>query len=243
MEEIIKKLQEIGFDDKEAGVYLALLELGKGTVTDIAKKASIKRTTAYQYLLKLESEGLSGRTVEKKRVLHIPEKPEKILRKLESRKKKCESLLPQLQTLFSQSGGAPKIKYYENKEGLRTIYREMTGTSKTLYSFFSAEKYYKIFSERDGMEFFENIKNQGGLLKDLVENTPAGKKYVKSDYARNFGNSKLLPKEFSLAVDVMIVGNKVAMISFVHLVGIVIENKEIADFQRNIFKLVWKNAK
>ena len=44
---LISELQKIGFSDKEAAVYLAGLELGQATILEIAKKAKIKRPTAY----------------------------------------------------------------------------------------------------------------------------------------------------------------------------------------------------
>ena len=45
-----KTLEFIGFSEKEVLVYLALLELGKGTVTQISRKAGINRPTGYHVL-------------------------------------------------------------------------------------------------------------------------------------------------------------------------------------------------
>ncbi|PIT96947.1 hypothetical protein COT82_00380 [Candidatus Campbellbacteria bacterium CG10_big_fil_rev_8_21_14_0_10_35_52] len=39
---MIKQLQQLGFSDKEAVVYMAFLELGSSAVQEIAKKAEIK---------------------------------------------------------------------------------------------------------------------------------------------------------------------------------------------------------
>src|SRR3989344_3606940 len=43
-------LQTFGFSEKEVDVYIALLELGKGTVTKISLQAGINRTTGYDIL-------------------------------------------------------------------------------------------------------------------------------------------------------------------------------------------------
>ena len=53
-----KSLGFIGFSEKEVLVYLALLELGKGTVTVISKKAGINRPTGYHVLSSLEAKAL-----------------------------------------------------------------------------------------------------------------------------------------------------------------------------------------
>ena len=57
---MIKKNQliELGFGDKEASVYLVLLELGPSTTTEISRAAGINRTTGYDILESLASEGL-----------------------------------------------------------------------------------------------------------------------------------------------------------------------------------------
>ena len=39
----------------------------------------------------------------------------------------------------------------------------------------------------------------------------------------------------------MVAGNKVAMLSLVNLVGVIIENPEIADLQRNFVKFMRRN--
>lgn len=242
MEDLAKQLENIGLEDKEAEIYLAILQLGLSNVVDIARKAEIKRTTVYEYLDNLLRRGLICKTVKGKRIFYLAEKPERILHIWEVKKKHLEKILPELQSFYALSSGKPKVKFYEGVEGMRQIYREMTKTSKTLWSVFSADKYYNAFSEKDGLEFFENIKEHGGQIKDLVEDTPAGREYVKSGYHKGIGGAKLLPKDFKLAADILVTGNKVAMNSLVNMVGVIIENSEIAEVQRNFIKFLWKNT-
>jgi sugar-specific transcriptional regulator TrmB len=56
----IKLIQNMGFSDKAAKVYLAALELGESTVQTLAKKSGLKRTTIYYVLT--EEDLLSRRT-------------------------------------------------------------------------------------------------------------------------------------------------------------------------------------
>lgn len=62
----IDLLKEFGFKEKEAAVYLGLLELGEAKVHDIARKAKISRPTTYEILEKL-AEGGFVVSLEKKR--------------------------------------------------------------------------------------------------------------------------------------------------------------------------------
>ena len=48
----------LGFSEKKAKVFLALLQLGETNVLAIAQKAKLKRTTVYNILPELINEGL-----------------------------------------------------------------------------------------------------------------------------------------------------------------------------------------
>src|SRR3989344_5674300 len=58
-------LKEFKFSEKEAEVYLVLLEIGSSVVSDIAKKAGINRSTTYVILDSLAKRGLVN-TVERR---------------------------------------------------------------------------------------------------------------------------------------------------------------------------------
>jgi len=55
-----KSLEGIGLSEKEVAVYLALLELGSGTVSKISRYAGINRTTGYDILDSLANKGLAN---------------------------------------------------------------------------------------------------------------------------------------------------------------------------------------
>ena len=58
-----EKLQKLGLSDKEASVYLAMLELGPSVVSDIAKKANINRSTVYVVLEFLKKRGIPSQLI------------------------------------------------------------------------------------------------------------------------------------------------------------------------------------
>src|SRR3989338_483666 len=51
-------LKDSGFLDKEISIYLSTLELGRGTVAEISRKAGINRSTGYVILDSLAGKGL-----------------------------------------------------------------------------------------------------------------------------------------------------------------------------------------
>jgi len=47
---MINELEKLGLNEKEARVYLALLELGESNIQGLSAKSSVKRTTVYDIL-------------------------------------------------------------------------------------------------------------------------------------------------------------------------------------------------
>ncbi len=58
MNELKTILLEMEFSAKEADVYIAILSLGRGTASAIAREAHILRTTVYEILSSLFNKGL-----------------------------------------------------------------------------------------------------------------------------------------------------------------------------------------
>ncbi len=235
MDKLLENLIETGLEPKEAQIYLAVLHLGKATIADAARKSKVKRMTVYQHIDDLLQKNLVHKTAEGKRIFYVAESPEKIGKILDRKKKHFEKILPDLKSVFARSSHKPQVRFYE---GMRAIYDEMTKTSQTIYGAFSAERYFKVFNEDDNEKFFTNIRQSGGQIKDLIEDSPIGRKHAKSQWYKDLGTPKILPEDFKLSVDIMIAGNKVAMISLVNLIGVVIENPEIAELQRNFVKFI-----
>lgn len=238
---LLLTLINIGLEPKEAEVYLSVLKLGKASITDIAKTSDIKRTTVYEYVNKLTKDGLFHKTAQGKRMVYVAEDPAKLIKLLEHKRKQADSILQDLQDIYATASHKPHIKLYEGIDGIRSIYDEISNTPQTVYSTFSAEKLFSVFKEKDAKEFQTTIYNKGGQLKELIENNSAGRSYIKHLLPKEVGSAKLLPKDFEVSVDLIVAGDKVAMVSLVNLIGVIIENPEIAELQRNFIKFVRRN--
>ncbi len=60
---LLKKLKDIGFDDKVALVYVSIVELGQTTASRVARHARLKRTTVYNVLPSLIEQGLIEKNI------------------------------------------------------------------------------------------------------------------------------------------------------------------------------------
>ncbi|MDD3531503.1 MAG: helix-turn-helix domain-containing protein [Candidatus Pacebacteria bacterium] len=248
MEDMVKKLQKLGFKDKEADVYLAVLQLGEATVSDIAREAKMKRTTVYEYLDTLLTEGLVSKTAHKKRTLYVPEHPKKILRNFGKRealirkeKEAAEEFLPELESLYGFASSHPAVKFYEGRSGLLEVYRQIAETHTVVYSFFTPKKFYETFSHEQNDALLMRLRENGAQLHNLIEHSEAAKERLRLKKYDDFVKNKVLPKDFHFETDLVIYGDTIALISYRKMIAVLVHDQAIADLQRNIFKLIWQS--
>ena len=121
-QDLIKLLENSGFTQKEAQVYLALLELSEGTVSQIAKTTKLKRPIIYVVLEGLIKRGFANELPERKVNVYQPINPTVILGQLKMSAKNFAQMLPILQTLGNDRKKKPKIRFYDNKEDILKIW-------------------------------------------------------------------------------------------------------------------------
>jgi sugar-specific transcriptional regulator TrmB len=238
---IAQQLEQFGLDDKETKIYLALLGLGTASISDIAKKAGVKRPTTYLYIEDLLQKQLIYRTVKGKRTFYVAHDPQKIMYVLDEKRKNLEKILPELQSVHKLAFNQPKIRFYEGKEGLKNIYNEFFATSFPVYGAFSADKFYEVFDEEFNAHIFDLMRENGGQIYDLVEKTKFSESYIKKKQYKKDHKAKLLPDDFKMATDMLVAEDKVALISFDNLSGVVIEDADIAETHRQFLKFMWKS--
>ena len=248
MSMIEKDIQSLGLNEKEAKVYLASLELGQATVQKISAKAGIKRPTTYFIIENLMERGLMSSYYQGKKQLFMAEMPERILdliakerKELELREEQFKRLLPELQSINNRNKDKPVVKYYEGKEGVITMVSEHIKSNK-------GQDVYAVFS-RDVIEDFMEKNDLDKIREDRVGNNVK----VRAIYSRDKGDIldmknaeiiRLPSKDLSVTCDIALFEDKVRITSFLdRLIGIVIEDKEIAKSMRAIFELAWKWTK
>jgi len=104
-------LKSLGFSDKEAATYLAILSGGPDSVRNIAAKAGLNRGTAYDVLKELMRLGAVSFYNKEKKQYFVAEPPEKLMgvvakriEELESSRERLTSALPELQSLYDSGG-------------------------------------------------------------------------------------------------------------------------------------------
>ena len=134
---LAKTLGQFGLSDKEAAVYLSLLELGPSVVSAVAKHSRINRSTVYVVLGFLTKRGFVSTSDVKNVRLYIAAAPErlvKIAQESADRYKELaattKSLLPKLRAMQNGTKQKPRVQFFDGDEGIETVRQEMVGAKK-----------------------------------------------------------------------------------------------------------------
>ncbi len=250
LEQILK-----GFDlnEKQIKVYLTLLQMGEGTIQEVAKKTAIKRTTVYSVLDTLIQRGLV--TVNKKgsHRQYLAEDPKRLpnifneeRRKLENRQNSLIEAIPMLASLYNAGATRPKISVYEGIEGIKTIFEDTLllpqGTETYAYA-----SYTDVRSHLGDyiLDYIKRRVDKGITQRAIVEDSPIVREEIMKNDAKELRQTRLVDKDrFPIPLDqINIYGNKIFIASYTDMIAIVIESAPIAKAMKSIFELSWIGAK
>lgn len=239
-------LQESGFSDKESAAYLALLEIGKGSVLDISRHSKVDRTTLYRILEKFLAIPLVQTFKENKKTIWAALHPRFLVEYTQSKKTAVQEIYPALEELYNLSTDKPKVTYFEGVEGLRglieSIFKEVKNRGEVLS--FSAPGAAAVYYSKKRFEGLARMRIKKQILSRLLMTSVEGAHgYKVGEDWKNWRHVKLVdPAKFPLKASFDIWNNKVALMTVKeHPIGVVIEDKTIADTMRSIFELCWQN--
>lgn len=244
-------LQTLGLTDKESAIYKLLLELGKVQAGVLIKKTGLKRATVYKSLYTLEEKGLVKQEDIKKKKHFTPLSPDNLLKlsdeqfeKQQRARDDLRSLLPELNSTYVLTVEKPIVKFYEGHEGIMKANLEILAEKKEILAYVYADE--TIDHELDSFwKKYYKIRMQDKIyVRSISPNNKASVEYKKRD-KDELRTTYLVPQDkFPITIEKNIVGNKVAFFSQENgkLIATIIENKLIADTERAIFELAWKEA-
>ena len=235
-------LKNLGFDEKEAKAYLALLELGTATPLKISQKSDIKRPTTYLVLQALEEKGMVSRVVRGKKTLFAPQHPQKLVAEAELRLKNLQEVVPQLESLFRKEEAGPRIMIYEGIKEIDHAIDEWfaVGGEAVFISTLklSIAVFPETFRKLELTSLSENFR-----VREIIDDTEESRKYyekVSGEFRKvRFLSQKLMPFEVYVAM----FGDKVMITSVKKdYFAVAIESEEISRAFRKIYEVLWENS-
>ncbi len=241
--DLTKDLEQFGFADNEAVVYANLLQSGPSTVLSIARGTGLKRPTVYLILDELLKKGVVALVPKEKKKLYIALSPAYLVETMERKAEKMRNILPELLMLWKTSSSKPSVQFFESREGMLNVYREVTKNKniKEVLTFFSPEAIPKDFEQSYDM-FLKLFSEHKVMGRDIVSTNMFQHYYFKKlSHFPNYQVRFTTPKE-KFFNDTIIYGNKVAIISFKKQFALIIESEDAANSLKSLFELAWQSA-
>lgn len=238
----------LGLSEVEGKVYVALLELGGGYVSTVARRAEQPRVNCYHTLENLTQKGLVSFLTKDKARFYQAEPPQKIVNMLEDKARYARKLLPELLSISNALALKPKIKYFEGMDGVRNILEDTLTAKKELLGYSNLKGVGELFGDYLKTYSLEKMK-RGIKTRIICPTSDEAFGFVKKYYPPNFPQELIEilfvnPKEFWFDHMITIYDDKVAIISLNkdELVGMIFESPVFAKSQTAIFNLAWLGA-
>ena len=234
-------LIKMGLNQKEADIYVALVQSGPSTISTLSKNTQLHRPVIYKTLPQLQAQGLVTSAPKGKLVYYVAESPEKLTLLLENTKTILQdTVIPELVGLFQSVSQKPIVKVLQGESGISFVFEDILNSLK------KGEMYYRYSSVKDSV--YDGTKY---LPKDYAKRRKQkniGRLVITSEkVSKRFGadmdrEEKIIPAKYDTFDDNIaqyIYANKVAFVDYGSESALIIENPSMAQFQRKIFKLLY----
>ncbi|HRY31145.1 MAG TPA: helix-turn-helix domain-containing protein [Candidatus Paceibacterota bacterium] len=239
---IIEKLKSFGLTEKEAKVYMAILELGETNVQRISNKSKIKRTTLYDILDLLKEKGLISSTIKNKKKYFIASDPRELESKLEERKTTIKSIIPYLLSITNLIDNKPKIRFFEGDEGIKEIYLDTLKYPDNPIWAWVTEEIWQVI-DQDFIDYYLNQRVKKKIWAYVIAPDKEQIQTYKSEDSRFLRQTRIDRGEgFSIQVEIDLYGeNKIGVMAFKEKIGLIIESQKIFNTLKSIFDSAWRN--
>lgn len=242
-------LEQLGLNEKEAKLYLVLIEQGPLSAADLAKHAHETRTNTYMILERLQEMGLVSEDASKVKQF-IAAEPQKLQRivvdKQESLKAvnaQLRAVLPDLSSKYRLAHHKPGVIYREGIDGLRESFEDMTRTGKEILVFASDVTPQNPSAYSVIRKSLEKRKSRGVTSRVLLHED--GRKYDDiEEWPKSRNQNVRFIGESPYEGEVAIYGNKCTFTVYKpQIIVTTVTNDVIAETMRTVFENLWCKAK
>jgi sugar-specific transcriptional regulator TrmB len=246
--DIVHVLESIGLDQKQSQLYIAGLQLGTAPASDYAKMTGINRITSYNLLEEMVHKGYFTVVRKVRAKWYAPVAPEYVALEARKNAEALERVLPELRSLQGAKYRKPRVRFFEGWEGVRHVYEDSLTAETDLLNFANSAVIRKFWPLYDAEYVDERVK-RGIRLRGISPDDQTGKR-VHGEDKEKLREIRLVPaRDFDFTNEINIYDHKVAICSFdsgvrgdKDMFGVIIESKEVAETQRQIFEMAWRYA-
>lgn len=246
--DIVEVFKQLGLREDHLKIYKASLEWGETTISNLAYKSKVPRTTVYELIDELIFKGLIKHSVRNGKKFYFPAEPEFLMTLLNRKNIEIQNMIVEFGTTVSELKAIqntkhtkPKIHFLEGAEGIMQAY-EMTFHTKEVLIQCLGDDYGDV-SEEFFNSYFDHF-----FLKTNIKSKEILAETDDDIYTKKYGSGKNLqlrvPTNNELSNDFMVFDDTVIFVSFdkTNSYALVVEDPKVAGCMRNLFNLAWQQA-
>lgn len=244
-----EKLEEIGLGENEVKVYLALINLGKGYLYEIANKAGCNNVTTLNNLRSLEEKQLlhiSESEIQKRYFMKDPRQGvREYLRQkqtvLDVQKLDFDEIVDCLEIMHHSVWEKPQVKFIHGDECPQAIRAEVESTKfEELYEFTNLDEAYMRIPPKRGDYRQQNRERPYKSVSIYTSSNGAILKKKTTKYKKRYYIPKSL---FDFPGEIATFGDKTVIIAYSpQHIGVIIRDASIAKTMRAFFKLALESV-
>jgi sugar-specific transcriptional regulator TrmB len=241
-QDLLDLLKKAGLRNRQAKVYLALLLLGNGTVSQIAAKTDYKRPIIYVILEELISKGYVIKLKSRKINTYNASKPTEILNDLKNTTKDFSEMMPYFLSFIKKGEKQPKIEFITKKERIWRIYENVI-YDKNHYVITSYLNLEYCFN-KSLIDWIELNKNKVKKLnsKQLISNNPKDIE-VGQAFQKYNQQIRILKDIKSIDFDIIFSQDKMIITSIKkEFFAVSLESKQLVETFKLLFEIIWKSS-
>lgn len=239
---ISKVIEQLGYKTNEVKVYLATLVLGECTLSEIAIKANIPRSSAQVAVGKLHKNGLLNFYVRKRYKYWVAEPPEKLIHILKEKEALLASMIKSIPHSSRQKINKPTIKIFVGVDEIRLVFEEIIEGKHHISAIVPIEQWVNLL----GQEYIDdfNISRERNFLnmRILVTENSDLSKIVRG---KNLVHIKYLPENMLIEDAIFVFNGNILIISFnkYQPTGVTIHDPATARTMDAFFEYFWSQSK
>lgn len=245
MDNFTQELINLGFDEKEARVYLALLRLGNSGTAAIIKQTDLHGQFVYNSLKKLQEQGLVEVSEKNGRNRYTSLSPYKIINQIKDKERQATELVEKLNQQLTIKN-YQEVTTYLGEEDFRTINFEALENEphngEILIIGGEGDNYLNSMGVL--MNKYEELRLKKKIKVKYIGNESQRQALTDLQFKRTGFEARILPGLSTGLVNTNIFSNQILLNTFgTPLYIIRIQSRAITESNKNFFNNLWQLSK
>lgn len=244
--ELVITLKNHWFSDKEALLYLTLLEWWKSWAAKLSRMTWIKRVTIYALLKSMIEKSIVTSFQEKWVNIYVALSPSKILNRKKQQLDDFEQKIPDFLSIADKRWRRPQIEYFDWISWIKRMYDHLLLFKNPIYAFLSDDNIHENLQDYLNIEFVQKRRKKEIHAHVLVNDAPINQQYKNEIIDDPYTTVKLIKESFEwLQWEIILYWENNIMFALYspdELVWYIIESRQLYTSLKTLFTFVRKHA-